>query len=594
LEVVIEGVIEGDSTYLTEAVVEPSFDGDKNSLIVARALVDPSNCTLPLRIVNTSNTELVIYANIRLATCQAYSSVMKLNADGETDEGIRMMRKVDETEHNLERNDDTLPNHLINLFESSCTNLSEEQSSQLKGLLKRHSGAFAKSKNDLGCSDLIKHKINTGDAIPIKQNPRRLPLAKRQEADSEIQRMLDNDIIEPSKSPWASRIALVPKNDGTVRFCVDFRKLNNMTKKDSYPLPRIDDCLDALRGAKWFSTVDLQSGYWQVQMDECDKEKTAFVTCRGLYQFRVMAFGLCNAGACFERLMVCVLAGLNCQIYLLYLDDVIIFAATFEQVIAKINEHNLKISPSKCSFFQEKVNFLGHVVSGEGISTDPEKIAAVTRWPIPKSVHDVRSFLGICSYYRRFIKNFSEIARPLYKLTEKGEKFNWSQECQVAMTTLQRCLTSAPILCYPDTTKTFILDTDASGFGMGAVLSQIHDNQEHVVAYYSKIPSKPERQYCVTRRELLAIVQSIKHFHHYLYGTQLLVRRDHGDLNWLLNFKIPEGQMARWLEVLASYHFTIQHRPGRQHSNADGSSRRPCEPCNYVKKKTIKLQIKTR
>ena len=354
-------MIEGDSTYLTEAVVEPSFDGDKNSLIVARALVDPSNCTLPLRIVNTSNTELVIYANIRLATCQAYSSVMKLNADGETDEGIRMMRKVDETEHNLERNDDTLPNHLINLFESSCTNLSEEQSSQLKGLLKRHSGAFAKSKNDLGCSDLIKHKINTGDAIPIKQNPRRLPLAKRQEADSEIQRMLDNDIIEPSKSPWASRIALVPKNDGTVRFCVDFRKLNNMTKKDSYPLPRIDDCLDALRGAKWFSTVDLQSGYWQVQMDECDKEKTAFVTCRGLYQFRVMAFGLCNAGACFERLMECVLAGLNWQICLLYLDDVIIFGETFdehlkrlEQVIVKINEHNLKISPSKCSFFQKR------------------------------------------------------------------------------------------------------------------------------------------------------------------------------------------------------------------------------------------------
>ena len=189
-------------------------------------------------------------------------------------------------------------------------------------------------------------------------------------------------------------------------------------------------------------------------------------------------FGLCNAGACFERLMECVLAGLNWQICLLYLDDVIIFAETFdehlkrlEQVIAKINEHNLKISPSKCSFFQEKVNFLGHVVSGEGISTDPEKIAAVTRWPIPKSVHDVRSFLGICSYYRRFIKNFSEIARPLYKLTEKGEKFKWSQECQVAMTTLQRCLTSAPILCYPDTTKTFILDTDASGFGMGAVLS---------------------------------------------------------------------------------------------------------------------------
>ena len=149
------------------------------------------------------------------------------------------------------------------------------------------------------------------------------------------------------------------------------------------------------------------------------------------------------------------------------------------------------------------------------------------------------------------------------------------------MTTLQRCLTSTPILCYPDTTKTFILDTDASGFGMGTVLSQKHDNQEHVVAYYSKILSKPECQYCVTRRELLAIVQSVKHFHHYLYGTQFLVRTDHGALNWLLNFKNPEGQMARWLEVLASYHFTIQHRPGRQHNNTDGLSHRPCEPCNY-------------
>lgn len=181
-------------------------------------------------------------------------------------------------------------------------------------MLRKYSSAFATSKDDIGCCDLIEHKIDTGDAVPIKQNPRRLPLSKREDAEKEIKRMLHNGIIEPSKSPWSSPIVLVPKRDGSVRFCVDFRMVNSVTKKDSYPLPRIGDCLDALRGAKWYSTMDLQSGYWQVKMSDKDKEKTAFVTQQGLFQFRVMGFGLCNAGACFERLMECILAGLNWQI----------------------------------------------------------------------------------------------------------------------------------------------------------------------------------------------------------------------------------------------------------------------------------------
>ena len=232
-------------------------------------------------------------------------------------------------------------------------------------------------------------------------------------------------------------------------------------------------------------------------------------------------------------------------------------------------------------------------MSAEGIATDPSKIEAIKEWPVPKSVKEVRSFLGTCSYYRRFIRGFSEKASPLHKLTEKGENFKWTQECQKSMDTLKQCLISAPILGYPDTNETFILDTDASGFGVGSVLSQIQNDKEVVIAYFSKSLNKPERNYCVTRRELLAVVKSIKHFHHYLYGVLFLVRTDHGALNWLLNFKNPEGQMARWLEILASYNFTIQHRPGKQHLNADGLSRRTCIPCTYCSRQEDKDELNT-
>ena len=445
---------------------------------------------------------------------------------------------------------------------------------------------FSKNDADLGRTGIIQHKIPTGQTQPIKQPPRRVPVNMNKEVDEQIQDMLDKDVIQPSKNPWASSIVLVKKKDGTQRFCVDYRRLNDVTVKDAYPLPRIDESLDQLIGNQWFSCLDTNSGYWQVEMADSDREKTAFNSRRGLYEFKAMPFGLCNAPATFEQLMETVLAGLHWHICLIYLDDIIVTGRTFEDMIANLSEvferfktAGLKLKARKCTLFANEVEFLGHVVSSDGIKTDPKKTEAVKNWPTPTCVKEVRSFLGICSYYRRFIYRFSDVAKPLHSLTEKGQKFVWTDECKMAFDTLKQNLTEAPILAHPDFEKEFILDTDASDVAIAAVLSQKIEGKEHVIAYASKTLSKCERRYCVTRKELLAVVNYVKHFRHYIYGKRFTLRTDHGSLRWIMNFKNPEGQVARWLEILSAYDMKIEHRAGRLHGNADGLSRKVCKQC---------------
>ncbi|GFW16114.1 retrovirus-related Pol polyprotein from transposon 17.6 [Trichonephila clavipes] len=272
-----------------------------------------------------------------------------------------------------------------------------------------------------------------------------------------------------------------------------------------------------------------------------------------------MPFDLCNAPATFERLMETVLGGLSYETCLVYLDDIII-----------------------CHLFRREVTYLGHIISAEGARTDPDKISAVKDWNCPTDVHQLRSFFGLCTYYRKFVKNFSTIARPVYKLTEAKQKFIWTVDCNNAFNKLKDALTSVPILAYTKIGKQFILDTDASHESIGAILSQEIAGQERVIAYFSKCLSKPERNYCVTRKELLAIVKDVEHFHPYLYGRRFLLRTDHASLTWLLNFKNSEGQIARWIQRLQEYDVEIRHRKGSAHGNADALSRRPCpESCKY-------------
>ena len=356
---------------------------------------------------------------------------------------------------------------------------------------------------------------------------------------------------------------LVRKKDGSTRFCVDFRKVNSITRKDAYPLPRVDDTLEALAGSQWFTTLDLISGYWQVEMDPKDREKTALCTTEGLFEFRVMPFGLCNAPATFQRLMDTALAG-EWKRSVVYLNDIIIPGKTFKEhlfnlsnVFERLRKAGLKLQPAKCAFCRNQVAFLGHVLSSKGIATDPSKTEKVANWPDPKSRREVHQFLGLANYYRRFVQDFAKIAKPLHRLTEKTVEFMWSPECKSAFEELRRRLITAPILVFPDYSKEFILDTDASNDGIGAVLSQVQDSgEEKVIAYASRVQSKPERQYCVTCRELLAVVTFIQQFRHYLLGRHFTQRTDHGSLKWLSNFKEPEGQLARWIEKLQEYHFT--------------------------------------
>ncbi|GFR00263.1 retrovirus-related Pol polyprotein from transposon 17.6 [Trichonephila clavata] len=270
-------------------------------------------------------------------------------------------------------------------------------------------------------------------------------------------------------------------------------------------------------------------------------------------------------------------------------DDIIIVGKSFEEhlsnlrrVFEKLKEAKLKLNPSKCNLFRHEVNYLGHIISADGVRTDPQKVSAVKDWRRPKNMHELRSFLGLCTYYRRFVKGFSSIARPLHRLTENKQKFLWTDECEEAFNSLKAALTSSPILVYPDPEKQFILDTDASHESVGAVLSQEINGQEHVIAYWSKCLSKPERNYCVTRKELLAIVKAVENFHSYLYGRKFLLRTDHASLTWLLNFKNTEGQISRWIQKLEEYDFEIKHRKGSLHGNADALSRRPCSnACSY-------------
>ena len=462
--------------------------------------------------------------------------------------------------------------------------LPQVEHDQLRELVTEFSDLFALHSSELGRTTTVVHEINTAaDHRPVRQPPRRIPFSLRGKVTQLIDEMLDQGVVVPSSSPWASPIVLVAKKDGSMRFCVDYRKLNAITKLDVYPLPRIDDSLDLLANTKYLTSLDLASGYWQVGMEPASQEKTAFITYSGLYEFTVMPFGLCNAPATFQRLMENVLAGLAREKCIVYLDDVLVIGQTFQDhltnlrdVFTRLLKAGLKLKPTKCKLAQRKVEFLGYVVSDGGISADPKKVMAVSDFPKPTDLKSLRSFLGLTSYYRRFVPCFSSVAQPLYSLTRKDAPYEWSLDCEAAFAQLKSLLTNAPVLAYPQFGKEFLLETDASGVGLGAVLSQEQpDGTVRPIAFASRTLQPHEKNYGISELEALGVVWAVKHFRHYLYGHHCTVFTDHEALKSLLNTPQPSGKLARWGMALQELDLKVEYRPGRTNTRADALSRYP-------------------
>ena len=478
--------------------------------------------------------------------------------------------------------------HVLNSLRTS--HLNYEENKELLNLCSQYSDIFHLPDDKLSCTNALNHQIKTNSNIPINTKSYRFPQCHKEEVNKQINKMLDQDIIQHSISPWSSPIWVVPKKldasgEKKWRVVIDYRKLNDITIGESYPIPQISEILDQLGNSKYFSTLDLASGFHQIPIASEDADKTAFSIPEGHFQFKRMPFGLKNAPATFQKLMNTVLSGLQGIHCYVYLDDIVIYSfdlnthiEKLQKVFDRLRYFNLKLQPDKCEFLRREVNYLGHIITDEGVKPNPEKVKAVRDFPIPRTQKDIKSFLGLISYYRRFIPNFSLIAKPLTSLLKKDAKFVWNNEQQLAFETLKNKLLSAPILSYPDFTKPFILTCDASNYAISAILSQGEIGKDRPIAFGSRTLNKAELNYSTTEKECLAIVFGTKLFRPYVYGRTFTIVTDHKPLQWLFNCKDPGSRLVRWRLKLEEYSYTIKYKKGKINANADALSRYPVNP----------------
>lgn len=493
------------------------------------------------------------------------------------------------------------------IFNFGNSPIPENWKNRLSQKLAERPQVFSLSEWDVGLAKGVEHHIRLKDPSPFRERVRRLAPAEIDDVRKHLQELLAAGIIKESRSPYASPIVIARKKNGKIRMCIDYRTLNLKTIPDQYTLPRIDDALASLTGSRWFSVLDLRSGYYQIAMSEEDKEKTAFICPLGFYQFERMPQGITGAPATFQRLMEKAVGDMNLLQCLVYLDDLIVFGRTLEEheerllrVLDRLAEVGLKLSLDKCQFCQPEVKYVGHIVSAAGIATDPDKIKAVADWQPPTHLKSLQSFLGFCGYYRKFIKNYSAIVRPLTDLTKgyppvrRGKKpvkpnndyfrpsepfgERWTPACADAFRQIIQCLTSAPVLAFADATKPYILHVDASFDGLGAVLNQEYPEGLRPVAFASRKLCQSEKNYPVHQLEFLALKWAVvDKFHDYLYGARFTVRTDNNPLTYVLTTAKLSATGHRWLASLTTYDFDIKYKPGKENVDADWLSRNAME-----------------
>lgn len=574
----ISGV--GQKTVLAE----PCYHQLPAGVILVPTLVNGSGSAY-VRIANLTENEVVLPAKAPVAALHAVSST-----EGESD-SIQLEISKEEVCVRRQAAQES-PSTPLNLEEKlQLFNGTEEQKQRVLEVLNRYPSVIPKDSKDVGYTDKCFHRIPQKDETPVAQPYRSIPPNDFQKVRDHIQELLDKGVVRQSHSPYAAPVVVAKKKDGSIRLCVDYRKLNEKTVKDAYPLPRIQESFDALTGAQFFTTFDLASGYHQIAMSPEDVEKTAFVTPFGHYEFTRMPFGLTGAPATFQRLMNGVMSDFLFNFLLVYLDDLLIYSKTFEEhllhldrVLAKLSRVGLKLNLDKCQLLRESVDYLGHTISSEGVSCQSEKTKVVREWPVPKTTKELRSFLGFAGYYRRFVEGYAKIAGPLNALANKQQSKRkplhlsgyWQEEHQTAFEKLKDALCSAKVLAFADFTRPFILETDASFDGLGAILSQKQaDGTTRVIAYASRRLRPTERNetnYSSFKLEMLALKWAVtERFRSYLLGAHFEVYTDNNPLAHFKTSKLGALEQ-RWAAQLATFNFTVKYKPGRL-NRADALSR---------------------
>ncbi|KAL0186035.1 hypothetical protein M9458_017705, partial [Cirrhinus mrigala] len=602
--VVAEGValVSGFQDEKSIVVEYPSSSPLPGGLLVKAGLVDFPQLRphkLPVVISNESDHDIVIPAKRIIAEICAHQTILlkehSVADQSQNSQNSSETQSSQEPTLNFNFGDSPVPLEWKQRITQQLNNMPE---------------VFAHHDMDFGRTDQVRHHIKLSDETPFKLRARPIHPQDIEAVRRHIKELLDAGVIRESESPFASPIVVVRKKNGQVRLCIDYRRLNLQTIKDAYNLPKLEDTFSALSGSQWFSVLDLKSGYYQIEVEEADKPKTAFVCPLGFWEFNRMPQGVTNAPSTFQRLMERCIGDMHLKDALVFLDDVIVFSRTLEEheerllrVLTRLKEFGLKLSPEKCVFFQTSVRYLGHVVSRDGVRTDPEKISALRTWPVPQTLRELKSFLGFAGYYRRFVKGYSSIVKLLHSLTSGYPPFHkkskakptdtrqktnqyhdpkepfggrWRPDCQQAFKAVIQSLTTAPVLAFADPQRPYILHTDASTTGLGAVLYQEQEGQLRVIGYASRGLSRSESRYPAHKLEFLALKWSVtEKFSDYLYGNHFTVVTDSNPLTYILTSAKLDATSYRWLPALSTFSFKLLYRPGRQNGDADGLSRRP-------------------
>lgn len=534
----------------------------QKGVFLANGIATPRNGMIPIRILNTTSDIVVCnLTGLEINPLTNYNYCFF----AETDRSVQRVKEI------------------FSLLKLDYLNNEERLS--IEQICAKYPDIFHLPRDKLTVTNVYEQSIRLKDNVtPVYRKPYRIPFVQKKEVDRQVQEMLNNNIIEKSVSEWSSPVLIVPKKadrngEKKWRVVVDYRQLNERIQDDKFPLPNINEILDSLSGAMYFSHCDLSQSYYQCKLNEQSRKFTAFTTDKGQFQMRRLPMGLKISPSAFSRMMTVAMSGLNYDKCLIYLDDLIIFGRNLDEhnrnlisIFSRLRNVNLKLNPSKCEFLKKQILYLGHIISSEGLSPDPEKVAVIKNYPRPSSSDEVKRFVAFANYYRKFIPNFANIVIPMNKLCKQNVVFDWTDDCEKSFLLLKDALVSPPILDFPDfsDSNTFILQTDSSGFAVGSVLC---NGNGKPVAYASRSLGKSELNYPIIEKELLAIVWSVKYFRPYLYGRKFIVKTDHRPLLYLFNMSDPSSRLTKFRLCLEEYDFQVEYIKGKDNVLADALSR---------------------